>query len=152
MGIVFAIGPAGIQSAAGFHHHAIGLAPRICFLEDRHHTLGIRPRGAGGDPFLNVPDLFSGKFVVLLWRHGRPIGLMRTCHRQIQRTGHRLARHQCRFLALTALQQSRPSAHIQIALKLFRIVSMTGEALNLEERLNLPRKQHISWHFHGIGP
>ena len=77
---------------------------------------------------------------------------MRTCHRQIQRTGHRLARYQSRFLALTALQQSRPRAHIQIALELFRIVSMTGEALNLKERLNLTRKQHIDRHFNGIGP
>ena len=29
---------------------------------------------------------------------------------------------------------------------------MTGEALNLKERLNLTRKQHIGWHLHGIGP
>ena len=77
---------------------------------------------------------------------------MRTCHRQIQRTGHRLARYQSRFLALTALQQSRPSAHIQIALELLRIVPMTCEALNLKERLNLTRKQHIGWHLQGIGP
>ena len=77
---------------------------------------------------------------------------MRTRHRQIQRTGNRLARHQCRFLALTALQQPRPRAHIQIALELLWIVAMTGEALDLKKRLNLTRKQHISRHFHGIGP
>ena len=77
---------------------------------------------------------------------------MRTRNRQIQRTGHRLARYQRRFFALATLQQSRPSAHIQIAFELLWIIPMTGEALDLKERLNLTRKQHISRHFHGMGP
>ena len=130
--IILAIRPIIIQSATGFHQDTIGLAPWIGILENGSDTLGIRPRRAGGNPLFHINDLFGTEFVISLGRHGGPVILMLASHRQKQRTGQRLARHQRGFLALTPGQQAGARAHIQFALEFPGIIPVTGQALDLE--------------------
>ena len=141
--VVLAVGPPGVEPAAGLHRDAALGRPRILLLEHLLDPLRARPRRAARYPVADVFHLCFAELVVLLGGHGGPVVFVFSRDGEVEGAFERFAGNDRRFLALTACEQAGPGAQVEIPLELSGLLAMAGKASLLEERQHLAREDHL---------